>query len=166
MTDEDIKDRQLNAIVGAAIRALAESGADDEAIGAFAASHRVKVAHLLGNPEQALQPPPDLQTIIQHAVSSALESAGVGGKKPLGKTTERFNVEIAGRRTSLSIDKEVVAKLSQAKGTRKAANKFVQEIAKGVPEGTVNRSGWVEERILAFLDFRNTPGSAPASPRH
>lgn len=165
MTEEDIKDRQLNAIVGAAVRALADSGADDEAIGAFAASHRVKVARILGHPEEALQPP-DLQTIVQQAVSLALEQAGLGTRKSAGKTTQRFNVEIAGHRTSISIDKGVIAKLSEAKGSKKAVNKFVQQIAYNVPTGIENRSGWIEERIHAFLNFGAGEESAPAAPRH
>ena len=54
MDDDEIKDRQLNALVGGALRGLVESGADDEAVGAFAASYRQKAAKILGRPLEAL----------------------------------------------------------------------------------------------------------------
>ena len=75
MDDEDTKDRQINALVGGAVRGLVESGADDEAVGAFAASYRQKAAKILGRPQEALDPP-DLTEVIKVAVAQALAAAG------------------------------------------------------------------------------------------
>ena len=75
MDDEDTKDRQINALVGGAVRGLVESGADDEAVDAFAASYRQKAAKILGRPQEALDPP-DLTEVIKVAVAQALAAAG------------------------------------------------------------------------------------------
>lgn len=152
MAADNIKDRQINAIVGAALRALIETGADDEAVGAFAITHRNSVARILGQPEETLATP-DLQSVVYQALRLAMEEAGFKPRRSKGKTTQRLNVEIFGRRTSLSISDELLVRLIEAKGNKKTANKFVQEIARNVPNGTENRSAWVEQRIKAFLDF-------------
>jgi len=159
---DGIKIRQLNAIVGAAIRALVESGADDESIGSFAATHRTKVSAILGQPELSLQQP-DLADLVQKAVLAAIEQkSGIGRRQ----TTERFNVIIAGRRTSLSINKEVVSKLTLAKGSRGAASKTIRRIAVDTPSNEENKSAWVEERILTFLDFSKEAVQDDGASRH
>lgn len=163
MTD-DIEPRKLNAIVGSALKALAEGGADDEFIGAFAASHRAKVAKILGHPEAALQPP-DLQMIVAQAVTQALADAGMGkGKASSKQAARRINVVVAGQRTSVTLARNTVAQLVEAKGG-KQANEFIQELVNNAPVGVPNRSGWVEERLRAFLSFGQT-GSAGVLAHH
>lgn len=164
MADE-IELRKLNAIVGAAIKALAESGADDEFVGAFAATHRAKVASILGQPEEALQSP-DLLALVTQAVSQALGDAGIGKNRGSPKRpAKRINVVIAGRRTSVTLSREILDRLIEAKGSQSQANDFVQELAGGLPAEVSNRSGWIEERVRAFLNFRQGE-PMDGSPRH
>ena len=73
-SDDEIELRKLNAIVGAAIKVMIESGADDEFIGSSAASYRRKVAKILGEPVEALDLP-DLLSIVSQAVRQALTAS-------------------------------------------------------------------------------------------
>lgn len=142
--------RKLNAIVGAAIKALVESGAGDEFVGAFAASHRTKVASILGAVEMT-HDSQDLLGIVTQAVGLALVQAGVGKRKePVNK---RVYVEIAGRRTSLTLSHAVLAKLAQAKGSKQKVAQVIQDLANTAPVNVENRSGWVEDRLLSFLSM-------------
>jgi hypothetical protein len=151
--DDDIEKRKLDAIVGAAIKALAESGAGDELVGAFAATHRLKVSKILGLSEPAADAP-DLLDIVTQAVGMALEQAGVGKRKVFGgPSTKRVYVEVGGRRTSLTLSHAVLGKLDQVRGERKAAKTIIQELANSAPSNVENRSGWVEERLTAYLQL-------------
>lgn len=154
MSSDDLELRKLNAIVGASIKALSDSGADDEFIGAFALSHRQKVSKLLGHPEEALQPP-DLQAMITQAVEQALEAAGLR-KRSSRRKTERVHVLIGGRRTSVTLGQTTIASLVQIKGD-KQAKALIQELASSAPADTDNRSRWVDERVRAFLASPHAP---------
>lgn len=72
MLNDEIELRKLNAIVGAALRGFVESGADNEFIGAFAASYREDVSKILGTSGEALGPP-DLLDIVTQAVRAAVQ---------------------------------------------------------------------------------------------
>lgn len=156
---DDSDTRKINAIVGAAIKALAESGAGDEFVGAFAASHRAKVASLLGASEPAADSQ-DLLTIVTQAVGIALERAGAGKRKE--HTTKRVNVEIAGRRTSLTINRSILDQLVKAKGSPQKAKSVIQDLANTAPANVDNRSGWVEERLLGVLALTDQGGASAA----
>lgn len=156
---DDSETRKLNTIVGAAIKALAESGAADEFVGAFAASHRAKVASILGASEPAADSQ-DLLAIVTQAVSIAMEQAGLGKRKE--PSTTRVNVEIAGRRTSLTLSRVVLDKLSQAKGTKQQVKAVIQDLANTAPMEVENRSGWVEERLHGFLALMDRDGPSAA----
>jgi uncharacterized Ntn-hydrolase superfamily protein len=168
MSNQNPNNRQINAIIGAAIRAFVETGADDESIGAFATDYRAKVARYLGEPETSLKTP-DLAEVVTQAVAAALAQAGEAKKRQTpGVQTRRFNIEFAGRRTSLSIRNDVASRLAQEKGSLPEARKFIQEVAKAAPKGIENRSAWVEERIEAYLAYsrrEDGAGREPAS-RH
>lgn len=150
MTEDDLEHRKLNAIIGSAVKALALSGADDEFIGAFALSHRIKVAKLLGKTETPRQEP-DLQTIVAQAIAQALAAAGVGNAKSKSPA-RRINVIIAGRRTSVTLGRNTVAQLVEAKGD-KQANELINELANSAPTNVANRSRWVTERLKTYLTF-------------
>ncbi|MCY1165254.1 hypothetical protein D9M73_51570 [compost metagenome] len=156
---DDRETRKLNAIVGAAIKALAESGAADEFVGAFAASHRAKVAGILGANEP-VSDSQDLLAIVTQAVGMALEQAGVGKRKET--TTKRVNVEIAGRRTSLTLSRNSLDKLSLAKGTKQQAKAVIQDLANTAPMDVENRSAWVEERLHGYLTLMDRDGPSLA----
>lgn len=157
--NDDSDTRKLNAIVGAAIKALTDSGAGDEYVGSFAASHRAKVASILGHSEPAAEAP-DLLAIVTRAVGLALEQAGVGKRKE--PSTKRVNVEIAGRRTSLTLSRSVLEKLAQAKGTKQQAKAVIQDLANTAPLDVENRSGWVEERVVGVLALSEQDSASSA----
>jgi|JI6StandDraft_1071083.scaffolds.fasta_scaffold03280_3 hypothetical protein len=165
MDDQDTKDRQLNAIVGGALRGLAESGADDEAIGAFARSYLPKVSKILGCPREALEPP-DLTQIIQESVAQALANAGLKPARKSRKQNDRFTVNIAGQRTSITIQKTIVAQILEVKGNPKAVSSFVREVALDVPDAVENKSAWVEDRIATLLSFEAESAGVSTSARH
>ena len=152
MDDQDIKGRQLNALVGGALRGLVESGADDEAVGAFAMSYRQKAAKLLGTPQEALDPP-DLTEIIKLAVAQALETSSQHQPKKSRKQNDRFTVSINGLKTSITVHKDIIAQLNEAKGSKEAVSRFVRDVAKDVPESVENKSAWIEDRICTILRF-------------
>lgn len=165
MDDEEIKDRQLNALVGGAVRGLVESGADDEAVGAFASSYRQKAAKILGHPQEALAPP-DLTVVIKEAVVQALVAAGEIKPKKSRKQNEHFTVSIGGQKTSVTIHKDVVAQLTEAKGSKAEVSRFVREVAKDVPDSVENKSEWIEERIATILSFGTEAAGNASSARH
>ncbi len=162
MDQEDLTLRQLNALVGSAVRGLVESGADDEAIGEFAASYREKAAKILGRPTEALHRP-DLAEVIQSAVAQALSASG---PRPSRRQNDHFTVMINGQKTSITLHKRIVAALTEAKGSSRAANRFIREVARDVPGSAENKSAWVEQRIEALLCFDAEAVNTPGSSRH
>jgi len=163
VVQDDSEIRKLNAIVGAALKALADSGAEDEFVGAFAAAHRVKVASILGVGKPATETP-DLLTIVTQAVGVALTQAGVGKSKTLVQNTKRVNVEIAGRRTSLTLSRTVLERLTETKETKQQVKAVIQDLANTAPATVTNRSGWVEERLLTILS--HSVADTSTSARH
>ena len=139
---------KLNAIVGSAIRANVESGASDEAVAAFAYKHRSKVAQLLGI-EKAPPVEVDLQAVISAAVTTALQQTGLIGRGAI-TTSDRVNVLVSGRRTSLTIDSHLLKRLTESTGKQEAGN-VIQNFANQAPEGTKNRSKWVQDQLLAYV---------------
>lgn len=153
--------RKLNAIVGAAIKSLVESGAEDEFVGEFAMSHRAKVAKILGAAgpkEDSL----DLLTVVTQAVGLALEQAGITRRKE--SSTKRINVEVAGRRTSVTLSRAVLDQLVKSRGSTHKAKLVIQDLANTAPVNVENRSGWLEERLLGVLALTNQ--AEPPAQRH
>lgn len=150
--DDTSETRKLNAIVGAALKSLVESGAGDEFVGAFAISHRAKVAKILGAAEPQADSP-DLLSVVTQAVGLALEQAGVTRRKE--SSTKRINVEVAGRRTSVTLSRAVLDQLVKSKGSNQKAKLVIQDLANTAPVNVENRSGWVEERLLGVLALTN-----------
>jgi len=157
---DDSEARKLNAIVGSAIKALAESGAEDELVGAFAAAHREKVARILGTatgPDQ----PPDLAMTIAQGVKAALEQMGFSAAR---EKARRISVTVGGRKTTVSVRESRLAKLADQVGGLPKARAIIGEMAQSAPDGLSNRSAWIEERIAAFEQPTPVPGDA--SVRH
>ncbi len=147
------------------MRGLVESGADDEAVGAFAASYRQKAAKILGRPQEALDPP-DLTEVIKVAVAQALAAAGQVQLKRSRKKNDHFTVSIRGQKTSVTIHKDVIAQLTEAKGSKTEVSRFVREVAKDVPDSVENKSEWIEDRIATLLRFKAEAASNGSSARH
>lgn len=152
--------RKLNAIVGAAIKALAVSGADAEFVAEFAVSHRAEVAAILGPVEST--PPkvlsvesPDLLAIVKQAVSEVVGGLDLRGKvRPARVTACRVNVTINGKRTCITISRSIESQLVQATGGWEQAKPVIQEIADTVPSSVNNKSAWIADRLKAYLAFR------------
>ena len=156
---------KLNILVGEAIKGLVDSGASAESIGVFAADFRNKAAIVLGL-EASHPEAPDIQEVVKDAVSQVLEEAGF---KRLAKSPEpvkRFMVLVAGKRTSVSLSSAAAEKLIAAKGSRKAANQLLTQLANSTPADVANRSKWIEERVWTALQFEGEATLAPALSRH
>lgn len=155
----DDESRKLNSIVGAAIKALAESGAEDEFVGSFAASHRLKVAKILGQSEQIAESP-DLLAIVTQALDAALGKAGiVPGPVRKAKPAKRVIVYVGGQRTSITLHQESIDKLRQVVGDNDKADAVIQELANAAPAGRRQRSKWVREHMASYV-MMEAPGSA------
>ena len=154
MQDSDSK---LNSIVGAALKALAESGADDEFIGAFAATHRAKVAGVLGLAPAAPAGPPDLVELVRGAVRSVLTETGLAspGLRPAAK---RIYVKVEGRRTSVTVAPGLFLQVAESNGGPARALSMIRDLAAEAPRDVANRSGWVEQRLLAIVQL-SAPGA-------
>ena len=138
----------LDAIVGAALKAMVEAGADAAAIGAFANRYRSDVATILGLPEvQQPNAAPDLSAIVAHALRQVLHPVPTQSDKPPPRRT-RINVMIDGRRTSVSIPTAIVHEVQQARLGKpgRKLQAIVEELAAKAPRDT-NRSAWIVEQL-------------------
>lgn len=164
----DHSSQKLNAIVGAALRALALAGAEDEVLGAFAAEHRVKVAEILGISSQA-PVTVDLQTIITNAVTEGVRQShlalGLGGGLSHAKSAKgavkRVYVTVAGKRTSLTVPNDLFERVATNLGGLKPAMKVIREYANQAPANK-KRSSWTEQQLTSLLTLSNTDGAAAA----
>lgn len=156
--EQDI--RKLNAIVGSALRGLAESGASDEAIGAFAHDHRMKVSQLLG-----MEGVPTQQVDLETVVTKVLEQMGVAPYKAARQPAARIIVEVRGAKTSISINRRLMDRLVAAKGGEKGVAKAtIEELANAAPADALNRSKWVAEHVEIILSMpQPAPGLIPAT---
>ena len=153
--NDDSPQFKLNALVGAALRGLVQSGADDQAIGAFAAEHRERVAQILGM--AAPVAPVDLQAVIESAVAQ-------GGKpRRQSGAARRVYVVVAGVRTSVTIPSALFEEVAAAGGGAKEARRLAEQYANQAPDEG-NRSGWTVERLRGHLALHEAPGAA--QPRH
>ncbi len=164
--NDDSPQFKLNALVGAALRGLVQSGADDQAIGAFAAEHRERVAQILGMAAAPVAPV-DLQAVIESAVAQGIEKAQSQGR--LGKArrqagaARRVYVVVAGVRTSVTIPSALFEEVAAAGGGAKEARRLAEQYANQAPDEG-NRSGWTVERLRGHLALHEAPGAA--QPRH
>lgn len=142
---------KLNHIVGAAIRALVESGADDGQIGAFAVAHRTKVAAILGASDQPVAGPPDLVELVRGAVRSVLSESGLAPAEAKTKA-KRINVLVAGKRTSVTVDAALFFKVAESNGGPAKATALIKDLASSSPSDVAKRSGWIEEKLMAIME--------------
>ena len=151
---------QLNAIVGAAIQAMAEAGVSAQHLGAFAASYRIQVEKILGNATTLGEP--DLLGLVKTAVREVMaDSVPDPRKAETGRSAEavrRIYVRIGERRTSVSIPADVYAAVvaREAGSTRKAA-RWIESVAQQAPEDVDNRSAWIVEQMRAMHALGEIP---------
>jgi hypothetical protein len=162
----ELDTRKLNAIVGSALRGLVESGASDEAIGAFAHDHRVKVSQLLGVGDAPAQQV-DLESLVTSVVGKVLDEMGLAPGKSARKPAARIIVDVRGAKTSISINQALMNRLVAAKGGEKGAAKAtLEELANAAPADARNRSKWVAERVEAILKMPQTAQGLVPAARH
>ena len=100
------------------------------------------------------------------AVAQALAAAGQVQLKRSRKKNDHFTVSIRGQKTSVTIHKDVIAQLTEAKGSKTEVSRFVREVAKDVPDSVENKSEWIEDRIATLLRFKAEAASNGSSARH
>lgn len=149
MDQEDV----LDAIVGAALKGMVESGAGRANIGAFAASFRKEVTGILG--QHPKEEAPDLLQLVTQAVKEALADPTNAPKRAKAKEpSKRVYVMVNGQRTSLTISGELMDRLDATSGGRRQTKQLLQQLAQAAPQDTLNRSGWVQSRAMATLESR------------
>lgn len=161
------KAAQLNAIVGAAIKAMAEAGATPERLGAFAAEFRTHVAGVMGGEPRVDEP--DLLGLVKMAVREVIGETS-SATQPVQPTlvtgaasaagVRRVYVSISGKRTSVSIPESVYETLSKTVGgSPRVIKRRIEAVAQEVPIEVENRSAWITER-LRTMALANLPETA------
>lgn len=73
-------------------------------------------------------------------------------------------VYVAGAKTSLSLRKDLLARVDEAAGTPRATRQLIHEFANAKPADHPNRSAWVEEQLQNhLLPAKVEPGSPATS---
>jgi len=144
---------EVDAIVGAALKALVESGAARARIGAFAASFRDEVSSILGR--KPIEPEaPDLLALVTQAVKTAIADPSIN---PAVRSTRKpgavkMYVTVQGRRTSVSMPADLVTGLDAVTGGRRQTATLVEQLAQSAPHDVPNRSRWIHERARAYAE--------------
>lgn len=149
---------QLNAIIGVALRALVEAGAEPAFLGSFVDRYRTEFARQLNLP---VEPAPDLHALIVSAVAEAVGAAGVV-KSRRGRQTQQINVLVNGQRTSVTVRKDRLQAVEQLVGGHKQARRVVQQFASQAPADVEKRSTWIDVQLQNFIQLRE---STPESPQ-
>lgn len=149
---------QIDAIVGAALKAMVESGVNRARLGAFAANFRVEVAEILGR-SPAKPAEPDLLTIVKQAVREVVADPAnaVAPRRARAKTAQRVYVTVNGKATSMTLSVESLASLDEISGARKKSKAIIQQLAESAPANVSNRSRWVQERLVAWAAANANP---------
>lgn len=144
---------EIDAIVGAALKAMVESGAARARIGAFAVSFRDEVSDILGRKPKEPEAP-DLLALVTSAVKSALQDPAINpavrsARKP---SAIKLYVTVQGRRTSVSMPANLVTGLDAVTGGRKKTSALVEQLAQAAPQDVPNRSRWIHERARVYAE--------------
>lgn len=168
---EEKPDARLALITGAAIKLMAEAGADAGVIGHFALHYPSIVAAQLAPPPP---PPPvqeiDLEALVRTTVQAVLGMSAVepdgharpkvaNSKRGRGVELVKKNVIVGGKRTSISLSAELFRKVVAADGNDQA-DKLIQSFVDQTPATELNRSAWVESRIAQHLVLNQMAGDS------
>jgi hypothetical protein len=173
--------KKLNELLGAAMRSMLNTGADDAALGQFAAEFRERAVQILGPGDTSSLTDPfhagsdgsltaDLTQFIRattrEAVNHTLEQINLApssGRRRPGRPMSveravRVNFTLRGKRSALSIEPSSFNALVRLhKGSKPAARQMVRDVASRIPESITNKSTWVQERIVAILAAQSQP---------
>jgi hypothetical protein len=144
---------EIDAIVGAALKAMVESGAGRAHVGSFAASFREEVSEILGRKPKAPEAP-DLLALVTQAVKTAMADPSIN---PVVRSTRKrgavkMYVTVQGRRTSVSMPADLVTGLDEVTGGRRQTATLVEQLAQSAPHDVPNRSRWIHERARAYAE--------------
>ena len=168
---EEKPDARLALITGAAIKLMAEAGADAGVIGHFALHYPGIVAAQLAPPPP---PPPvqeiDLEALVRTTVQAVLGLSRVepdgfarpkvaNSKRGRGVELVKRNVIVGGKSTSISLSAELFRKVVAAGGNDQA-DKLIQSFVDQTPATELNRSAWVESQIAQHLVLNQMAGDS------
>lgn len=165
-----VTEEQLDAIVGTMLRKLVASGSSSVDIGRAAVEFRQEVKSILGLVEPPAAPP-NIQELVTAGVTAgvtvALTEAGLI-KEAMRPKRGRFNVEINERRTSISINTELMNQARTQLG-RTEAKRLLTKLANAAPAtpNGMSRSMWIEAQLTSSLKWFNEKFEhLPDSPTH
>lgn len=160
MDQDDPNAAKIDAIVGAALRAMAQGESDDRALGAFAANFRRQVGMVL-RAEPTPTEPPDLLALIRQTVQEAMYA---GEPTARGPRRRRLTVLVGGQKTSVTVPASLADSLVKLRGTPAAARDALNAMAAECPPGEI-RSRWVEQQIRAMVAL-DAQGDGLGVPKH
>jgi signal transduction protein with GAF and PtsI domain len=145
----EIRDPLGKLLLGEAVRLLVQAGAEGVAIADFICAYsEVLQRNLPERPEPAA---PDLKAQIKEALKEALQEIAPPSRRTQAGMRKQVAVYVSGVKTSLSLRKDLVAKIEEATGGSKPARRLIHEFANSHPPGHSNRSAWVEEQLHKHL---------------
>lgn len=158
---EKSPDPRIAALVGEAIKLMAEGGASAEALGHVAVNFPAVVAARL-EPLPPPQPQLDIETIVRVTVDQVL-GRGLSGANGANSSEEeaaqtrggrgiariKKNVTVHGKKTSIKVPEMLYRQLEEQAGQE--TDRLLQEYAAEAPEGFPNRSAWVERQMTHYL---------------
>lgn len=153
MTTRSSAQVELQTIVGEAIKTLADLGVAADQLGAFAMQYPSRVAAVMKVGSSLQEQPPDLEQIIhQQVVRAVREAMNTQEGAAEDPTKVRMNVVVAGKRTSVTIQRSTIEAVAKAKNMPlRQARASIREIAKAAPMDVENRSAWMEREVQRHL---------------
>lgn len=98
------------------------------------------------------------QAVRQAMADPSISPRAVAPKK--AEAAKRVYISVGGKPTSVTLSAESLRKLYEATGGRKEAKAIIQQLAASAPADAGNRSGWIQERMLAFAGVKADGASA------
>ncbi len=152
----------IEELFGHAIQSLADTGAEASALGSFALKLQSKIAPLL---EGASQQDLSLEDLIRTTVNRTLEISRTSSEASLNAPYisaprrggrmqfERVSVTVNGKRSTVTIDKDLLASVAASTGGPRKATKVVRQIAATLGQTQdwenpqVNRSALINQQL-------------------
>jgi hypothetical protein len=145
-------DNLTKLIIGKAMETLVRAGADASVVGEFAVKYPQQILELMDKKDR----PTDLslEDVIQATVLRTKEvlgqADGQAAELPLRRARgdfARVTVEIASKRTTITIARDMFEQVAAVPGSKRAAINVVRRLAIDVMPGAENFSQAVRERI-------------------
>jgi predicted DNA-binding ribbon-helix-helix protein len=141
----EIKDPRGKLLLGEAVRLLVQSGASGAAITDFINEYSEVLHATLAPPPAAAEP--DLKAQVKDALKEALAELAPPSRRTEAGSRLRIAVFIDGARTSVSLNRDLLASTVAAVGDEKKVRQLIQEFANTKPADWANRTAWVEQQL-------------------